>query len=166
MNALLCLIQYFRLVLVQAVLLFLCNCQKVALIARVSLYPFHLSSISHCTLYNDRVYVCWCPDNWSHRDIPVNYTPPLATKDVISVPAAWYLVSDIVPFLHIILKQYTLSFEKKFHSTFAFWPSGNVMSVFRNVSFVSKSKFSLEKCYRQFTKRFNCMLWMAEEGKP
>lgn len=41
---------------------------------------------------------------------------------------------------------------------FAFWPNGDVMSLTRNVSLVSKDKFSLEKCYQQFTERFNCML--------
>ena len=56
MKVFFCLIQYFRLVLIQAVLLFLYNCQKEALMARISMDPFCLSSISHLATCHDS----WC----------------------------------------------------------------------------------------------------------
>lgn len=47
----------FQASVVQAVSLFLCNCQKETLTAHISMYPFHLSSVSHCAIYNDREFV-------------------------------------------------------------------------------------------------------------
>lgn len=45
-----------------------------------------------------------------------------------------------------------------------FWPGGNMMSFSRNVSFVSKGKFGLEKCYQQFTRGLIvCFEWQRGE---